>query len=643
MRFALGALPLLTFLAWTAALYLRGRRGNAETATLRNAVLQAAALLGLWVALVTEALSVINQLKFVPILVLWIIAAVGGVWAVRHYYDPAIRPRIRLSRPKLLTIAAALPFFVVLSLVLTSAIFNPPNNYDSYSYHLTRQFLWLQHANVRFYSTNNLRQLIMAPFAEYVGVHLMALSNSDRWGNLVQFAALLITFCGVSLLTERLGGNRSVQFLACLILLVDPIVFLEASNTKNDIVVGMWIVICTVWLIRYFDRPTPGWFDAFLFGCAIGCCGDTKGTGPLFVLPIVVLLCAVTLYHFSARRFQMLCVMGIVSLAISLPPMCRNYFNFGHVDGPPPEQNYLVYNTLHAPKVVISNLVRQFAWNAAIPPQEFDDRMFSAVTWLHVHFLGLGISDKRTTSPASPYRDLRFRGDDEDRAGSPLHLLLLVLLPVALWLSRRRIRISYALLLCGLAVAELIIFSWFLNWQEWNVRFFVAPAALFAPVLAAAFSAWWRALTLPVLVCALVFSIIPTVNGSPRRFFGPSSLFLYDDLTRRFTYFGHNSDFVDLARFVGKRHMHWVGFATDGNFPDYAVMYTLKTRIRHVPNFEYVNPFVPVAGCKAYRADIIITTPNVAFLVDRATGTKYVRYRVNSLFAVLLPRGDPAL
>ena len=51
---------------------------------------------------------------------------------------------------------------VVLGLALSSAVLNPPNNYDSYSYHLPRQVMWLQHGNVRHYPTNNLRQLMMA-------------------------------------------------------------------------------------------------------------------------------------------------------------------------------------------------------------------------------------------------------------------------------------------------------------------------------------------------------------------------------------------------------------------------------------------------------------------------------------------------
>ena len=129
--------------------YLRDARANSQTVTLRNATLQAAALLGLFVVAATEALSLVNQLKFLPILALWILAAVGGTWAVRYYYYPAIAERSTVL-PKFLTVVAALPFLTVSLLAMGLAVFNPPNNYDSYSYHLPRQVMWLQDANVRF-------------------------------------------------------------------------------------------------------------------------------------------------------------------------------------------------------------------------------------------------------------------------------------------------------------------------------------------------------------------------------------------------------------------------------------------------------------------------------------------------------------
>jgi hypothetical protein len=642
MRFALGALPLFTLLIWTAALYLRDARRESGAVTLRNAVLRAAALLGLWVVVSTEALSAIDQLKFVPILILWIIAAGAGAGAVRHWYQLGSPPRIKWCWPKFLTVVAAVPFVSMLSLALASAVFNPPNNYDSYSYHLPRQVLWLQHSNVRFYPANNLRQLEMSPFAEFVGVQLMALSNSDRWTNLVQFAALLITFCGVSLLTERLGGSRAAQFLACLIVVTSPVIFMEASNTKNDIVVAMWIVMSVVWLLRALDGIAWDSLDVLLFGSALGCAADTKGTGPLFVIPIVLVLCICVLRQFSARRFRMLCAVGLVALAINLPQFGRNVIAFGHIDGPTVEKGgYPLYNQSHGINVVLSNTLRLFAWHCAIQYQPFNDAMYRDVVWLHEHVLHIGVNDPRTTTPFSSYNGLRFYGDDEDRAGSPALMLLLLLLPLALISARKRMDMSYALLIFAIAVAGFIIFNWLGKWQEWHTRYFIPQTALFASVLATALMARMRFVVLPILALLLMWGLLPTIKSNPRQLFGSGSLFNRDDLTRRFTYIGHNDDFLAVAKVVYKKHIHWVGFATGGNFPEYSIMYVIKSHLHHYPNFEYINPFVPIAGYTPHRADMVITEPPLTTLVDRATGTRYVLYRGGPVFNILLRQENP--
>ena len=146
--------------------------------------------------------------------------------------------------------------------------------------------------------------------------------------------------------------------------------------------------------------------------------------------------------------------------------------------------------------------------------------------------------------------------------------------------------------------------------------------------------------------------MIPTIIQNPRHLFGPGALLYRDDpkaklnfhydLTRRFTYFGHNHEFMDLVRLVNAGKFQWVGLATNGDFPDYAVMYTIRSRAEHHgPSFEYVNPYVKIAGHEPHVADMIVATPTIKDLVDQATGVHYVLFRGNSLFNILLKQSDP--
>src|SRR5580658_7043052 len=125
VRLTLGALPYISFLVWAAALYLLQMRRDAPSAGIRNALLQSAALLGLWVVLGTEGLSAVNQLKFVSILIWWLVALIAaGVCAYRNF--EAVRGQIDLGDflrfPTLGELAVGLPFITVLLLALTSAV-----------------------------------------------------------------------------------------------------------------------------------------------------------------------------------------------------------------------------------------------------------------------------------------------------------------------------------------------------------------------------------------------------------------------------------------------------------------------------------------------------------------------------------------
>ena len=128
--------------------------------------------------------------------------------------------------------------------------------------------------------------------------------------------------------------------------------------------------------------------------------------------------------------------MGLLALAINLPQFGRNFLAFGHIDGPTVTKgNYPLYNETHGPRVLLSNVVRLFAWHATLQYQSFNDGMYRDVVWLHDHVLHLSVNDPRTTTPFSAYNGLRFMVR-MNRAGSPALMLLLLLLPLALLAAR---------------------------------------------------------------------------------------------------------------------------------------------------------------------------------------------------------------
>ena len=639
MRITLGLLPFLTFFAAALVLHLRNRR-SPEPPLLRNALIQASALFGLWVVAGTEIFSKLGILFFWPILLWWLLPFLGcTLYLLQHRAD--LRFRWKLRRPTLAEWSILLPLLTIILFAFLCATCCPPNNYDSYSYHLPRQVIWMQQGNVRHFSTNNLRQISMPPYAEFVGLHILTLANSDRLLNLVQFSAMILMLAPVSLLTKRLGGKPVAQLLACLLVVTGPVIYMEASNTKNDMVVGMWILICAWWLVRLLDGWRLTWFDALLFGSAIGCAADTKGTGPLFVITIVLILTGAMFLRRTRRDFALLVLIGIVSIAITAPQYARNLKNFGHLDGPTvAEGNYPIYNLSHRPGAVMSNIVRNLAWHAAIPYQPFNDGLYSAVVWLHDHVFHIGINDKSTTTPNSYYNRLEFHGPDEDRTGAPVHVLLLLLLPVTLLLARRRISIPISLLLITLSAAGFIIFCAAIKWEEWHTRYYIANTALLCPVFAASLVAAFSSFSAPVVAALAIAILSPMFTSSSRPLFGGGSIFHRDELGNRLCYIGHRDDYLDMAAIAANHHARWIGLATNGDFPDYIFMEILRKRLTPAPKFEYVQAFVTIKGIAEHRPDIILTRPELTSMYLQHSRTQYFLYRRYTSFNLLLPDND---
>ena len=93
-----------------------------------------------------------------------------------------------------------------------------------------------------------------------------------------------------------------------------------------------------------------------------------------------------------------------------------------------------------------------------------------------------------------------------------------------------------------------------------------------------------------------------------------------------------------MAKLVRRRNIQWIGFSTDDNFPEYAVMYTIKYVDHRLPNFEFVNAYQKIKEYPAHRAEMIIAEPRQKKILDRATGIRYALYRGNAMFNILLPQ-----
>ena len=188
---------------------------------MRRHLLIGTTLFATYLALGTEILSLFRLLAFWPILVLWCAAAIAFVlWWLKDRSRPSRIFPLRTLAPKEWIMGASLIILLVSAAI--SGLLCPPNTWDAMVYHLPRQIRWIQQFSVEHFPTHTLLQLYREPFAEFVGTHLMILTDTDYYLSFSQWFALVGCLAAVSLMARQLGCDRQGQLFVSLFVTTIP-------------------------------------------------------------------------------------------------------------------------------------------------------------------------------------------------------------------------------------------------------------------------------------------------------------------------------------------------------------------------------------------------------------------------------------
>jgi hypothetical protein len=632
----MAAVPLFGWLAGALVIYSRTSRWL----TLRESFLVSTVLAAVWLVLGIEILSLAHAIRFWPILLWWLVPLAGLVGPLLRSRRSWPRwPRLRIFDYSLL---AAVIFLLGWSFL--QAIFSPPNNVDSQEYHLQRQVFWLQQGSVSHFPTSNLRQVAMPPLTEYAGLTLMVLSGGDRYHNLVQWLALLLSLFAVSLSTRRFNRSATAQLLACLWVATIPLALLQASTTKNDVVVLMGICLLTYWVLLLDKRSRLRWAHVGLIGSAFGAVMLAKGTGLIFALPLGALATYYLLRYHRSSALAALGLIALVALGLNLGHFVRNYRIFESVapdrpgihDGPP------VGNGDHSAGALLSNMLRNAGSHAVTPSAAWNARLTALMRAIHEK-LGRNIDDPATTwLPGGRFRPYEFSQDDEDKAAAPAHLLLILLLPVALGLARRSVPWRAAWPIAGVFLASFILFSLLLRWQAWHVRLIIAVPAVVAPLFAWSFGSARLRYAAPFAALLLVGTVLPSLNSKQRPLIGANSVFTADPLMLRCYYHPFRAkEYRDLVDHIEPRHPRVIGFFTPPGSPDYPMQRLLLDRVSPPPRFTAFNATLQIPGKPEPDPDVLLVVrSNLERMQHASTGTWYRRESRFGRFAVFVRDTD---
>jgi hypothetical protein len=468
MMILFGLLPICALLL-TILLYRRSGHDGAESVLLGSVA---------WlfsIALGSEALGLVAGIRFVPFLSAWIIG-IAILIALHARLPRSARPAIaiKVERFALSERLALAVLGTIAGATLLIALVCPPNNWDSQTYHLPRVEHWIQDHSFAYYPTKIGRQIDYQYFAEVVLLQLRPLSGTERLDNLVQWLAALGTMVAVARIASRLGASRRGAILAAVVAATMPILILESTNTKNDVVVA-FLLLCTVERLLAWQE-SQSLQDAAYMAMVAGLALATKGTAYPIGAPLGVWFLAAALLRRGSKGIPQLLICGLLVLLPNVAFYARNLAYYGKLFS---DVGQWTNNAAFGVGPLVLNVVRHVAVNLA----SFDDAMNRWGTAVVIHLLkalSLDPNDPATTLPGTTFELLRWQ-NHEDYAGNSLQLLLSIIAIIAAvraqaWPGPRR---GYAVML----VVSALLFVIVLRWQPWITRLQLPLFALAAPLI----------------------------------------------------------------------------------------------------------------------------------------------------------------
>ncbi len=459
--------------------------------------------------LITEFLSLFNLVTYKGILVAWsvvIVLSFAGIILInknsrlikKEKFQKLLKNTGSFSWLELIII-----FVIALILIITLiiALYAPPNNFDSMSYHMARVVQWIQQKNINFYTTSIPRQNHSMPMAEYMILHVQLLSGSDQYANLIQWSGFCVLLIAVSEIARLFKVSRTGQFFSALIAVTMPMAILQSSSTQNDIITSVFCILFAYFLVKMIKSGS--WIDAFFGGLAFGLALLTKGTAYIYCAAIgSTLSIGGMVYQFKNGKMKLILMLSAMLLGAFILNIGMFSRNIDLYSNPLSTET----NRITVDKITVeglySNLLRNGSAHLAVPFPSINDVLSNT---LKSH-LGERVSDQQTT-----FSDTEFQIKyliNEDESGNFFHFILLtitfLLLPKLI--NKKDILLAaYA----SSVLLSIILFSALLKWQPWGVRLQLPIFFLGIPIIIYVFERMRisKTLTLIMVLCLSFYSL----------------------------------------------------------------------------------------------------------------------------------------
>ncbi len=477
---------LVSFLLIHAALRKSTTAYNSERAILLSSLI----LFATFIVGTTELLSFFYSLNYGSLLLSWglfivvlcIYLKLEGIREYQQYFvkqSQEILAKIRGASTFEQLMLATIGFVCLITFF--QGVMYPPNNWDSMTYHMTRIVHWIGNESVAHYPTSDYRQLYQPPLSEFFILQINLLAGNDIWSFIVQWGFLVAAGLSVSLLAKMIGLSAKYQLFAAFFIFTIPIVYIQASSTKNYIVQGFFLLESIRYLLLFWKDKTVK--NSCLLGLAVGLSLMAKATSYIFLFPFLIMFGLLWLRQIFqnkvlvGRFIKLACVMVFFGLMMNGGHYARGIDLTGHPLGLPEDTGPKVTVEDISLSVTMSNVLR----NLALHGGPFPISLGTEIVVKKIHEL-IGWDVNKETSYNQPFDITNYPNGVGD-APNPIHLLLVLMAFGFILIKAEKQLLKVGI---GAWIIAFLFFCGYLKWEPWHARLH-SPLFMLAGPLAAYF------------------------------------------------------------------------------------------------------------------------------------------------------------
>lgn len=358
------------------------------------------------------------------------------------------------------------PVIALPILTFIQGFFSAPATTDSMVYHLPRIMYWLQDQTVAQSYIRNSHDF-MAPFAEYIVLHLYSFTNSDRLAFLSQWIAYIASTLIVLCIAKKYLNIKKLWPVAAFTLTL-PITLFQSSSTQTDMVTTIFILLSIYYAFEF--KAAPSLRNALMVGAALGLGMLTKATFALFALipASILLLSFVNNYKLFYKFFGYGLLILLIFLLIQIRFLNQNLNLYGNFSGQSIlEEGSSYSNESLGFNILLSNLIRNSFLQIPIPV--FNTQLNSGLE-NELSLINISLNDPKTTYPNTSFKILPVIYPQEDIVSNPIHFFIILAALFLFILNFKKINSFNLSLLFSLSWVTFIIFCLILKWQPFHSR-----------------------------------------------------------------------------------------------------------------------------------------------------------------------------